>query len=66
MKDLGNGLYLFTQEEIIDDQAGWDDEDYSKGADFTTSAFWILTDCGAPPEGFDTMAEVECFIEGVK
>jgi len=64
MKSLGNGLYLFTQEEIIDDQAGWDDQDEGKDIDFTTSAFWLLTDCGASPEGFDTIAE--CFMERVK
>jgi len=58
MKNLGTGFYLFTQEEIIDEQAEWDDEDKCKTFDFTTSLFWLATDCGLEPEGFDTMEEL--------
>jgi len=58
MKDLGNGLYIFTQEEMIDEQAEWDDEVKGKNIDFTTSLFWLATDCGLEPEGFDTEEEL--------
>ena len=58
MKYLGNGLYFFTQEEIIDDQIGWGASDTYKTLDFTTSLFWLMTDCGLEPKGFDTEKEI--------
>ena len=54
MKYLGNGLYFFTQEEIIDDQIGWDHGDTCKTLDYNTSLFWLVTNCGLDPQGFDT------------
>jgi len=54
MKDLGNGLHLLMREELIDDQAGWDYGDNSKNFDYTTSKYWLVTDCGLEPQGFDT------------
>jgi len=62
MKDLGNGLFLFTSEELIYDQATWDDLDRGKAKDFTTSPLWLCTDCGALPEGFNTEAEIMKYI----
>ena len=58
MKDLGNGLYFFTQEELIDEKAGWDHGDNSKNLDYTTSLFWLVTDCGLEPQGFNTEEEL--------
>jgi len=65
MKDLGNGLYIFTREELIAEQLGWDDEDKGKDLDFTTSLFWLVIshfwlvkDCGLQPQGFNTEKEL--------
>ena len=63
MKSLGHGLYLFTQEGMVDDQTGWDDQDPYKDYDFSAHAFWLCTDCGAYPIGFDTKDALIQFIE---
>ena len=34
-------IYLFTQERIIEEQAGWEDEDPCKNMDFSTSPLWL-------------------------
>ena len=48
-----SGLYIQSREDLISDQSFWDDDDASKGADFSAYAFWITTDDGADPVGFD-------------
>jgi hypothetical protein len=47
------GVYLYTQEDILLEQAGWPETDESKDEDFTTSPYWILTDDGAEPESIE-------------
>lgn len=52
------GVYLWTQETIIDEQEDWDDEDPCKNFDFTKSSFWLtavpsLTE----PQAYDSFAE---------
>lgn len=45
------GCWLVTSATLIADQAGWDDGDASKDADFTACPYWIITDDGTDPEG---------------
>ena len=40
--EVEEDTYLFTQEHIIDEQQGWDDEDPCKTMDFTGSPLWLL------------------------
>jgi hypothetical protein len=58
MIELKGGVYLSTREEIIADQLTWDDEDESKGLDFTTCPFWITTDNGNSCTGIDTLHDL--------
>lgn len=43
------GVWLCSQEHVIDDQEVWGDEDGAKAIDFTIAPFWITTDCGNDP-----------------
>ena len=64
--EVTSGVYLNSQENIIADQAGWDDEDPSKGKDFTGFAIWLTTDSGWC-EGFGSVEEyLESIEETVK
>lgn len=53
--ELQSGVYLFTQEEIISEYQTWGEEDESNNIDFTTYRFWITTDNGVTPQGFDSI-----------
>lgn len=44
--ELSSGVWLNTQESIIEEQKGWFDEDGAKGFDFTKAPMWISTDDG--------------------
>ena len=44
--ELRDGVYLHSQESIIDDQKEWAEEDKAKTKDFTTSPYWLITDDG--------------------
>lgn len=55
MKVLQSGVFLQTKEEIISDQKNWDDADPCKNTDFALYPYWITTDDGVEPEGFDTI-----------
>ena len=37
-----------------------------KNINFTTSAFWLATDCGLEPEGFDSEEEIMAHIKNVR
>lgn len=63
MKKIASGVYLETQNEMIENQKSWDDEDPAKEIDFTTSKFWLTTDNGEEPEGFDSEAEARDYID---
>ena len=52
------GVFVSTSEFIISEQKNWDDEDESRDIDFSTSKFWVTTDDGAEPEGFDDYQEI--------
>ena len=51
------GVFLWTQEWIIDDQEGWDEEDPCKNFDFTTSQFWLTYKEMKEPEAYDSLIE---------
>jgi len=55
--DTKKGTYISSNENMIEEQATWEDADSCKSFDFTTYLFWVTTDNGATPEGFDTIAE---------
>ena len=46
-REFSAGCYLLTQEEMISDQASWDDEDEAKDMDFTAAPYWVTTNDGA-------------------
>ena len=42
--EISSGVFLYSQENIIADQANWGDEDGGKRFDFTTGPYWLSTD----------------------
>ena len=44
--ELSSGVWLYTQESIVEEQKSWDEEDGSKVFDFTKAPMWISTDDG--------------------
>jgi len=60
------GVYLYTQDEMAMDQKDWDNEDPSRAIDFTQYKFWVTTDDGVIPEGFDSAKEAYIFLTGVE
>lgn len=46
MKEIENGIYLWAQDEIIQEQKTWDDKDDYKNFDFTKSDMWVTTNNG--------------------
>jgi hypothetical protein len=63
MVEIQGGVYLYTQKNAIADQASWPDTDEGKELDFTIYKYWVMTDNGVDPEGFDTLKEVLELIE---
>lgn len=57
MREISDGVYLWTRSEIIKEQLDWSDDDESKGLDFGGYAFWLTDDAGMEPQGFDSEAE---------
>lgn len=57
MIDLGHGIYLETLEEIEANQSDWDDDDPGKMMDFSDYPFWLTTDDGQEPEGYNSVDE---------
>lgn len=55
--EVEDGLFLWTQERIIDDQECWCDEDPCKNFDFTTAKFWLTFKGMIEPEPYDTIKE---------
>lgn len=62
MKKMQAGVYIQTREEMISDQKNWDDNDPCKKQPFSGYAFWVVTDDGVTPEGFDTEEEAQEYI----
>jgi hypothetical protein len=55
--EIKSGVYIWTKDGIIDEAGCWDDEDPSKNFDFSSYNFWITTDSGTEPDGFDDLSE---------
>jgi DNA-binding PadR family transcriptional regulator len=49
---LSEGVWLYTQDAIQEEQTGWDENDQSKNLDLTQYPYWITTDSGEGPFGF--------------
>ena len=61
-KKVPKGVFLSTSEEMIEDQKEWCDEDEAKNIDFSLSKYWMTTDDGQEPIGFDTLEEITEFL----
>lgn len=51
------GVFLWTQECIIDEQEGWGEEDPCANFDFTKSQFWLTYKEMNEPEPYDSLVE---------
>ncbi len=60
------GVYLSTAEQITAEQEDWFDNDAYKNFNFTSSEYWITTDCGAIPQGVETVQEGILTIYGIE
>ena len=63
MKEIQVGIFVQTKEELLADQKTWDDEDLSKRIDFTAYPYWLTTDDGIAPEGFDSIEDAKKSLE---
>lgn len=57
------GVFIVDSETMVADQREWRVEDLSLCTDFTCYAYWLVTDNGVEPEGFDTVEEA---LESIK
>lgn len=55
---LTSGVYLYSQADAIAEQNTWHEDDPSKHIDFKKSKYWVMTDSGETPEGFDSAEEL--------
>ena len=51
--ELKDSIWLWSQEEIIRDQAGWSAEDTRAAFDFTKAPYWITDNTGIVIPVFD-------------
>lgn len=65
MKVLQKGVYLVTQAEVLEMEKTWNDDDIRKDTDFTAHAFWVITEYGHDPEGYDDEASAIEDIEDI-
>ena len=63
MKEISEGVYLWTRIEIIEEQRSWSDDDESKALDFEGYAFWLTDSAGMKPRGYDSEAEALSEVE---
>jgi hypothetical protein len=56
---LQKGVYVSTGDELIENRKDLDDSDLSWSVDFSLHKYWITTDDGADPIGFDTLEEIK-------
>lgn len=47
--EVGAGVWLNSEVNMLADQRAWDEGDASKTEDFTTAPYWITTDDGQGP-----------------
>lgn len=55
MEKIQSGVFIQTRDEMISEQKDWDEDDPCKDTDFTCYPFWMTTDDGVMPEGFDSV-----------
>lgn len=53
----GGGVFVQTAEDLTAEQAGWADEDLSRHKNFSIYKYWITTDDGSDPIGFDDASD---------
>lgn len=56
MEEIKKGVFLQTKDELQLEKANWDDLDMSDSAnkiDYSIYNFWVTTEDGQFPEGFD-------------
>lgn len=58
-----NQISIWTKEEIIEDQKSWPDIDEYHGKDFSWYEYWIVAHGTGDTEGFDTVEELNAFID---
>ena len=51
------GVFLWTQEHIIDEQEEWEGKDSFTNFDFSTSKFWLTYNEMKEPEPYDSLVE---------
>ena len=58
---IGCGVYLSSQESIVDQQRDWQADGTEGGQvyDFTSAPFWLTTDCGADPQPIYDASDVD-------
>jgi len=64
LREPAPGVYLQTREDIMSNQKDWCEYDplaffffESKNVDFSIYPFWLTTDDGQPPQGFESLKE---------
>jgi hypothetical protein len=57
--EIVDGIYLQAREYLLSEQKEWDESDKSKNFDFTPGEYWITTNTGTKPQGFD------CFLKAI-
>lgn len=55
--EIQEGVYLTSKATLIEEQKSWDAYDEAKNYDFSSHDFWITTDNGIKPLGFDYIVE---------
>lgn len=55
--EVEDGLFLWLNDAIIDEQEGWCDEDPCKNFDFTTANFWLTYKEMKEPIPYETIKE---------
>lgn len=56
---IQNGVFVQTVKDMISAQKDWHDNDPCKNMDFTSYPFWLTTDDGMIPEGFDSIDDAK-------
>lgn len=57
MVEISPGVFLATADTMLSEQACWDQADKAVTTDFTTYEYWLTTNDGAEPQGFDSIEE---------
>jgi hypothetical protein len=55
--ELQPGVYLQSRESIVEEQKSWSDDDEAKDVNFYLYRYWITTDSGEGPYGYDCVSE---------